>query len=105
MKAYLKEWRRKNPNYQKNYLETHPEKPEYRAAISRRYRERNELKILARKAIFKATRNGSIVRLPCFCGIKKTEAHHEDYSKPLDIQWLCKKHHVEADKRLSPVSP
>lgn len=29
------------------------------------------------------------------CGEKKTQAHHPDYSKPLDIIWLCKKHHAE----------
>jgi hypothetical protein len=27
----------------------------------------------------------------------RLEAHHEDYSKPLDIVWLCKNHHTVAD--------
>lgn len=37
-----------------------------------------------------------IVREPCFiCGNPDTENHHEDYDKPKEIVWLCRKHHYE----------
>jgi len=34
---------------------------------------------------------------PCVvCGsTENLEGHHEDYSKPEDITWLCRKHHYE----------
>lgn len=58
------------------------------------YRLRNPDKIKARKIVFVELRAGKLKRQPCFCGVKG-EAHHDDYSKPLQITWLCKKHHVE----------
>lgn len=45
---------------------------------------------IARKAIKK----GLLVRQPCeICGALRVDAHHEDYSKPLQVRWLCRKHH------------
>lgn len=32
------------------------------------------------------------------CGIIG-ERHHKDYNKPLDIIWLCKKHHLELHRK------
>jgi hypothetical protein len=69
-------------------------------AAHRAYHENNPDKKHAHITTGNAIRDGKLVRQPCeVCGKKKSEAHHEDYSKPLEVIWLCKKHHSEADKR------
>ena len=37
---------------------------------------------------------GKVVKQPCSCGDAKVEAHHEDYSKPLDVVWMCRQCHI-----------
>jgi hypothetical protein len=54
------------------------------------------IKIKARSAVFNALKAGRLVRNPCkVCGDVKSEAHHEDYSNPLEVEWLCRWHHAE----------
>jgi hypothetical protein len=37
---------------------------------------------------------GRITAKPCaVCGCTKTEGHHFDYRRPLEVIWLCKPHH------------
>lgn len=31
----------------------------------------------------------------CICGNEHVEAHHEDYDKPLEVIWYCRKHHIQ----------
>lgn len=50
----------------------------------------------AHKLVAKAIREGKIIRQPCeVCDNPKTAAHHDDYSKPLEVRWLCYKHHTD----------
>lgn len=63
---------------------------EHVAAYRARYPERHS----ARRAVARALKNGTLVRLPCeVCGSLKTQAHHDDYSKPLEVTWLCFRDH------------
>jgi len=57
-------------------------------------RARNTVKDKARQAVNNAIRGGKIKRLPCeVCGNPKSQAHHNDYYKPFDVEWLCFEHH------------
>ena len=41
-------------------------------------------------------KDGKIKKKNCLiCGIKEVIAHHEDYSNPFNVIWLCEKHHKE----------
>lgn len=33
-------------------------------------------------------------------GFHKVQAHHDDYSKPLEVRWLCVPHHALHHKQL-----
>lgn len=53
-------------------------------------KNRNPEKYAARIAVGNAIRSGRLQRKPCeVCGEQKVQAHHTDYLKPLDVQWLC----------------
>lgn len=67
----------------------------------KRYRERHPEKIRAHKAVRDALRRGELVRLPCeVCGEVRSQAHHHDYAKPTEVQWLCSLHHKELHRKL-----
>lgn len=59
-------------------------------------------KNVARSDVHKALRNGDIKKKPCeICGVIQVEAHHNNYSKPLEIIWLCKDHHLMVGMRFT----
>lgn len=64
----------------------------YKKLQVKRYPER----VYAREKLAKAVSSGKIKRGKCqVCGKENAHAHHEDYSKPLDVQWFCRDHHRE----------
>lgn len=66
----------------------------------RNYLKRHPEKRAAHIVVGNALRDGKLLRQPCeVCGDVIAEAHHDDYSKPLDVRWLCKRHHMEHHRK------
>jgi hypothetical protein len=73
------------------------------ALASRRYQEANRLKLQAQQMVHKALRDGALVK-PKVCSrcpeTSRIEAHHEDYTRPLEVWWLCYRCHKQRTKEL-----
>lgn len=70
------------------------------AKNSKQWRKNNPEKYIAQNAVNNAVRDKRLVKgVCCVCGDKNVHGHHEDYDRPLDVIWLCPKHHWEADLR------
>lgn len=70
--------------------------------LAERFRERQsdpnqKERLLARYKVRSAVASGKMIRGVCEhpgCSDIKTQGHHDDYSSPLTVRWLCHKHHV-----------
>jgi hypothetical protein len=75
---------------------------EYRAQIAERDGKRSDCpKYIARWQLRGAVKAGRVAKGPCEIGEGcrgVIQAHHDDYSKPLEVRWLCKLHHAQADR-------
>lgn len=60
------------------------------------WRAANKIKVSAHRKVRLAIKSGALIRpgICSGCGVScRPDAHHHDYSKPLDVIWLCKKCH------------
>lgn len=67
------------------------------------YKEALNIKHKARAKVRYSVRAGKLKKLPCQeCGDTNgiIDAHHNDYSKPLEVIWLCRKHHADLHRRI-----
>lgn len=83
-REYNKEWRKKNGYH--NEINSQLRYPE---------------KVVARKKLNYAVKKGIILKEPCLvCGCMNSQAHHEIYSLPLEVVWLCSLHHMNLHRKL-----
>lgn len=66
----------------------------------REWDKRNKHKKQANNKLRWALKSGLLTQKPCeICGSVKSQAHHDDYDKPLDVRWLCSIHHAEHHRK------
>lgn len=73
--------------------------PEKRKLSLKKWIENNKEKRDAHNAVLLALYHGTLKKQPCeSCGEISAQAHHDDYSKPLDVRWLCSSCHAAHHK-------
>lgn len=79
--ARNKKWIKDNPLKRKN--------------IIKKSNKKHHASVLARRNFNNSLRYKNFKRPPCqICNTPHAEAHHSDYSKPLEVVWLCRSHHA-----------
>lgn len=93
-----KAWNAKNREKHNKYVRKWQAKNQTRVTASgRAYAKRHPEKRNAKNAVQWAIKKGLLTR-PDECTVcekqGQVEGHHEDYAKPLQVIWLCRKCHV-----------
>jgi len=105
VKDYMKERARKNPAvqaYDRRRSRTDKRRKHLREN-AKQWNKQNPDGYKAHNAVNNALRDGKLKKEPCLgCGtINRVHAHHSDYSKPLDVVWLCAKCHQRMHSALA----
>jgi len=93
----MRRFRAANPGRQET-----PRDPVSHRQRASKYAKANPEKKRAHNTVQRAVKDGRLQRKPCeVCGATRVQAHHDDYSKPLQVRWLCARHHTREHKWLN----
>ena len=107
IRAYDKK-RANDPNRvmaRKEYAQSEQGKLSHKKSLIN-YREKFPMKYAAHVIFGNAIKNKKIVRgfICSKCSSdKKIEGHHDDYTKPLEVRWLCESCHKEWHRHNEPI--
>ena len=92
-KKDVKKNRKKNIDHYRKYDRERGNRQGYE--YTKEYRKRFPNKYKAHGMVSRAVRAGYLAAQPCeICGTTELlHAHHDDYSLPLNVRWLCAAHH------------
>lgn len=87
---YLKKWRKTRSGKDSHYRDTLEQR--------RKFPEKHAAHLAVQRALY----SGKLIKEACsICGTNDSiHAHHEDYAKPLEVIWLCRRHHQDKHKEL-----
>lgn len=104
-KRDTKQHRQDNIDEVRAYDRQRSKEPERRKKLAQnavQFREKYPEKCEAYKALGNALKRGVIKKEPCVvCGSFFVHAHHDDYTKPLDVVWLCPVHHKQRHAQMT----
>lgn len=92
----IRRWRADNPERTKEINRRSAAKPEAKQAQARYQREHLDTPAFqARRILGRAVKAGKVTKpAHCeLCSCTDVVGHHIDYSRPLDVRWLCILHH------------
>jgi len=94
------------PNYQRDYHRKYRKTKHGKAVAwkaNKKWRDANREKIRATDILRYAVKKGTIIKPDkcpkCGATDRYIHGHHEDYSKPLEVDWMCFKCHRELKKQ------
>lgn len=89
----------------KEYIKTEAGKQAKKRAMDA-YKKRSPMVYASHVIVGNAIRNGTLTpwQVCSVCNsTEKIEGHHDDYTKPLEVRWLCEKCHKEWHRHNKPI--